>query len=138
MSVEQKNDNSAVCGEVFCRYCGIKRLETDFEIMKFANGKLYRRKRCRSCKNQSRRDRQQTIVAWFNLYKSNLKCRSCGIEDPRVLTFHHSDPAQKRMNVSDMSRRGWSIEQLKTEIEKCEILCANCHLIEHYEDANGV
>jgi len=138
MSVEQKNRDATVCREVFCRYCRINRLETDFEIMKFANGKLYRRKRCRSCKNQSRRDRQQTIVAWFNLYKSNLKCRSCGIEDPRVLTFHHCDPTQKRMNVSDMSRRGWSIEQLKMEIEKCEILCANCHLIEHYEDANGV
>lgn len=51
-------------------------------------------------------------------------CNGCGETDPVVLEFNHL--GDKRGNVSDMVR--WaSVKTLREEIEKCEVLCANCH-----------
>jgi hypothetical protein len=41
--------------------------------------------------------------------------------------FNHLDAAAKSANISEMVRVGTSVPRLKTEIAKCEVLCANCH-----------
>lgn len=55
------------------------------------------------------------------------KCKDCGESNPIVLEFDHI--CNKIGNISDMVNSGFSIENLKLEIEKCEIRCANCHRI---------
>lgn len=51
-------------------------------------------------------------------------CELCGEGDPIVLDFDHL--RDKLHNVTDIARRGgWS--ELLAEIEKCRVLCANCH-----------
>ena len=52
-------------------------------------------------------------------------CASCGETDPRVLEFHHE--AQKENEVSRLMGRGASLDALIAEIQKCTVLCANCH-----------
>ena len=52
-------------------------------------------------------------------------CSSCGECDPRVLEFHHE--GNKEAEVSRLMGRGASLDALKREIEKCVVLCANCH-----------
>lgn len=58
-------------------------------------------------------------------------CRDCGITDVRVLEFHHRNPDEKSFGVMQGLTR--SLEVLRQEIEKCDVLCANCHLIRHAE-----
>jgi len=66
-----------------------------------------------------------------NLLK-NLKalvgCERCGNRDYRVLQFHHVDPVNKLFKIESHL----SIEQIKSELPKCIVLCANCHIKEHY------
>lgn len=63
-------------------------------------------------------------------YKAERGCEDCGTTDPRVLDLHHRDGEEKIMAVSQMlSRRSWS--SVKAEMDKCRVLCANCHRIEH-------
>jgi hypothetical protein len=57
-------------------------------------------------------------------YKKNNPCR-CGESDPRCLDFHHLH--DKEFEISQMVRDGISLKRIMTEIDKCEILCANCH-----------
>ncbi len=61
------------------------------------------------------------------------KCIRCGYSKyPEVLEFHHKDPSQKEFNVSSKGHsRSW--ERVKKEIEKCILLCANCHREVHVE-----
>jgi 5-methylcytosine-specific restriction endonuclease McrA len=66
-------------------------------------------------------------IGFMKEYLSDKACLHCGESDPIVLEFNHIDPASKRNTVSDMVRKGISIATLMAEIEKCEILCANCH-----------
>lgn len=68
---------------------------------------------------------------WIREYKEERCCERCGFPDHRALQFHHTDPASKDRQVSDMT--SWSIEKIETEISKCELLCANCHFIEHFK-----
>lgn len=64
------------------------------------------------------------------------KCVKCGYNKcPGVLSFHHRDPNLKEFWMGSLSERINSIQELddriKNEIDKCDILCANCHSMEH-------
>lgn len=50
----------------------------------------------------------------------------CGEDNPVVLDFDHVRGVKKR-NVGELARRAYSLETLITEIDKCEVRCANCH-----------
>lgn len=59
------------------------------------------------------------------------RCLRCGIDDHRLLDFDHIDPLTKVMNIS--AKLHLNIETLKKEIEKCQLLCANCHRLKTIE-----
>ena len=56
-------------------------------------------------------------------------CLDCGLHfDDEVMEFDHVR-GEKRMTVSALVRRGSSEEALLAEIEKCDLVCANCHRV---------
>jgi hypothetical protein len=69
---------------------------------------------------------------WFQSIKSGFCCKICGDNRPPVLDFHHRDSAGKDFTVSQMVNR-FSRKRILEEIEKCDILCANCHRILHFD-----
>lgn len=62
-------------------------------------------------------------------YLSDKKCASCGIGDPRVLEFDHLDPKTKSFGISQALHGIINWDTILIEINKCQILCANCHKI---------
>lgn len=54
---------------------------------------------------------------------------SCGESNPDCLVFHHRDPNEKEEGVTRMISFGR--QKLLAEIEKCDVLCSNCHLKLH-------
>lgn len=78
-----------------------------------------------------KRNRKADCVA----YKGG-KCEHCGgVFDPCVFDFHHIDPKTKVTTAS--SFMNWSLVRVKEEIDKCLMLCANCHRLEHYGLVNN-
>ena len=69
---------------------------------------------------------------FVNRYLRFKSCERCGQKDFRTFVFHHRDPCTKSNTVSRLKTSGCSLKRLKIEIRKCEVLCANCHRIEHY------
>lgn len=61
------------------------------------------------------------------------KCMRCGYSKyPEVLEFHHKNPSEKEFSISYRGHcRSW--KRVKAEIEKCDLLCANCHRELHAE-----
>jgi hypothetical protein len=54
------------------------------------------------------------------------RCMRCGYSKCiRALQFHHRDPKTKSFGLSISSTRSW--ERIRTELDKCDLLCANCH-----------
>jgi len=68
-------------------------------------------------------------------YKNTICCSKCGYSELNsALEFHHVDPNTKLMIISKY--RGSSsklTDEIKHELDKCIILCANCHREEHYD-----
>lgn len=82
------------------------------------------------------KQRKFEIRSWFREYKSKLKCERCGFQHPAAIDFHHKNREDKVSGVCYMVTEGFCKETILAEIAKCEVLCANCHRIEH--DDTGV
>ena len=63
----------------------------------------------------------------FQAYKNTLECCKCGEDTACCLDFHHRNPNQKEIEISKAIRFGWGKERLQKEIDKCDIVCKNCH-----------
>jgi len=60
------------------------------------------------------------------------KCQRCGYDKcVNALQFHHLDPNEKEYSLSSTTRN-W--EKTKKELDKCILLCANCHAEDHYKE----
>ena len=68
---------------------------------------------------------------WLDTQK--VSCNRCGFDHIAALEFHHRNPAEKDFLLS-VAVAHYSIDRLKVEVEKCEVLCSNCHRIHHYDE----
>lgn len=64
--------------------------------------------------------------------KTNLSCTKCNESRHWLLDFHHIDPTKKDFQLSQGERYGW--EKVEQEIDKCVVLCSNCHRDFHYQE----
>jgi type VI protein secretion system component VasA len=78
---------------------------------------------------QRQNERKRELVQWVR--KQKTKCERCGFDHPAALVFHHRDPAYKDLSIAAAITSGWGRERIAKEILKCEVVCANCHAIEH-------
>lgn len=98
---------------------------------RYQNDPEFRARQLAATAETNRRNRQR-----FQEFKATLKCERCGESDPAALDFHHLDPSEKDHELSNaMNKWGWS--RVMREIEKCIVLCANCHRKEHARQRGG-
>lgn len=96
--------------------------------IKYKNGAV---KLCYNCKNKSKKLAYRISSA---NYKNN-ECEICGIkritiDDLEMFDFHHIDRSNKSFELGDgIGSRKWQI--IKQELDKCMMLCANCHRKQH-------
>lgn len=72
------------------------------------------------------------VRAYINAYLKANPCVDCGETNTIVLEFDHVGD-DKDFNISDATRKGYSMTKIKEEIAKCEVRCANCHRKKTYE-----
>lgn len=116
-----------------CRYCKIEKNIEQYPIAGVLKGVTYFRNKCNECYVAMKKDRRNNLTQWLTEIKKNLFCSECKNNDFRVIQFHH-EKDDKLLNVSDMLAKGFSKENILKEIDKCIPLCANCHIILHYEE----
>lgn len=77
-------------------------------------------KQYKSSKNRRVLNRQRLYD-----FMKDKKCIKCGEIDIACLHFDHRNPEEKKFNIANLSSLAW--ETVMNEINKCDILCANCH-----------
>lgn len=83
---------------------------------------------------ETKEARRKEMKRWFyELKREEFSCRRCGESRPPAIDFHHTERTGRE--VSAMVNDGFSRERIKSEIEHCVALCANCHRKEH-RDSN--
>jgi len=83
---------------------------------------------------QKTKEHKARVKQWVFEYKQTHPCIECGADHPAYLVFHHRDPTAKDLEVANMISRGWGLRRIEKEIEKCDVLCANCHMLLHWEE----
>jgi hypothetical protein len=70
---------------------------------------------------------KEAMRAWIQEMKSSTPCTDCGKLFPHyVMDFDHvTDDKDKALSVG--VQQGWSQARLQKEIDKCELVCSNCH-----------
>ncbi len=81
---------------------------------------------CKSCTGEQTKDRQKDFKQKCIEYKGG-SCRCCGYNKCNsALEFHHIDPNEKEFEIKKSTSRSFN-ESIKIELDKCILVCANCH-----------
>ncbi len=91
------------------------------------------------------KDRRQYLIAAVHKRKKKIRqlaveykggeCSNCGYSRCiDALEFHHTDSSKKYFSISQKGyARGW--DKVREELNKCVLLCANCHRELHAQSA---
>ena len=127
-----------------CSKCGIEKEIEEFPLRNESKSSTYRQSYCKDCRSimganwyERNKDYQKanarkhtteyrdTIREYLWNYLRTHPCVSCGEADPVVLEFHHLHSKAKA--ITELVTRITNIESLEEELNKCEVLCSNCH-----------
>lgn len=107
-----------------CSKCGDTKKLTEF----YKNGSTLH-SWCKTCNKENTITRQRNLKKKCVEYLGG-KCASCkGVYHPAVYDFHHKDPDKKDFSLSKRSTTNF--QNIVKELDKCLLLCSNCHRIEH-------
>jgi len=114
-----------------CPICDEVKLLSDFYSRSARKNNPY--DRCKKCFNDYVSQRWITKKIDSIIYKGS-KCVDCEISYPDepyvIFDFHHRDPTQKDVDWSKLKLR--TEDKIKKELDKCELLCSNCHRKRHH------
>lgn len=104
---------------MFCQIHG----ETEFAERKDGNRTKWKCLKCEAEAVQRRRDK----VKLMSIAYKGGKCQCCGYNKyVGALEFHHINSEEKDFGISAKGyTRSW--ERVKEELDKCILVCANCH-----------
>lgn len=95
------------------------------------SGKVKYKPNCKSCTNM--KDHIQYYARLTEAIRKGGRdwvCEICGYDkNLSGIAFHHIDPSTKEFEIS--KRRHATVETFMGELDKCAILCQNCHAEEH-------
>ena len=117
-----------------CTKCQRELPIDDFNWRSKAKGT--RRSECKYCHSDYMKQKYQEKKQIVQDIKSSCKCAKCGDSRGYVLDFHHVDPKEKENTVARMTSNNYRLDKVYDEIEKCAVLCANCHREFHYLEEN--
>jgi len=126
-----------------CTKCGVEKDRSAFSLKRLKSGNITLQSVCKSCysaykKDHYRRNRdtykqklRSRKIDLQNKFLHYMRDKSCSCGENRVaaLQFNHKDPKTKFKNVSTLVTEEYGWGTIMAEIEKCEILCANCHAV---------
>lgn len=80
---------------------------------------------CLKCVNDEAMGRQRALKQKAIAYKGG-ECKICGYDKcASAMEFHHVDDQKKDFSISQ--QRSTLFENIKSELDKCVLLCSNCH-----------
>jgi 5-methylcytosine-specific restriction endonuclease McrA len=109
--------------EKFCPRCKSNNPLSEFYQRRGKDaGSVY----CKICTNEQTMERQRQLKSLAIEYKGG-SCTICGYNKCNsALEFHHLNPKEKDFTLGHMKQKKFD-DKIKKELDKCILLCANCH-----------
>jgi len=120
-----------------CRTCNQVKAVSEFSVLtKLKKSGIKYNCDCKECRSIFRKEKSRSLKAEAIAYKGG-KCNDClAVVHQAAFEFHHTDPSTKANKEPAHFLRDISSlnEKAKQELDKCVLLCANCHRIRHFSD----
>lgn len=114
------------------RYCPRCKKDCHFEEFYSRRGKPHSSVYCKKCTSDQSLERMRNLKEQMVNYKGG-ECNRCGYKKYiGALEFHHLDPNEKDFNISHLRYYSFG-DKIKNELDKCILVCANCHREIHHE-----
>lgn len=78
-------------------------------------------------------DNRHKFIESIRDMKSSVGCVRCSEKHPACLEYHHVDPTDKSFSIGEGIYK-YGKSTILNEIEKCEVLCSNCHKKLHWDE----
>lgn len=92
---------------------------------------------CKECGKNLDARKQDVFKLLCLEYLGSKSCVKCGYSKCiAALEFHHIDPEQKEFSISHRRANKLS-DQTKKELDKCIVVCSNCHREQHYKNSDN-
>ena len=85
-----------------------------------------RGQRHRDQSREARERRREPVRRFVEEYLRARSCADCGEDELVVLEFDHVGPT-KTASISAMIGHGRPVHEVRSEVERCEVVCVNCH-----------
>lgn len=109
-------------GKKICAKCSSVKNKEEFYIKKNGKPTSY----CKECDRKKIRERKRDLKKAAVEYKGG-SCSVCGYcSCLAALEFHHRDPKSKDFNICQSNAASLT-EDIKSELDKCQLVCSNCH-----------
>jgi hypothetical protein len=109
--------------ERYCPRCEQSKDTVLFYTRRGNNASSY----CIDCVCESAKQRQRSLKVKCVEYKGG-KCQRCGYNKCIwALEFHHRDRTKKAFGIANRIKSFDKNPAVKEELDKCDMLCANCH-----------
>jgi len=114
------------------RFCPKCKKDIDTKEFYQRRGKENSSTYCKPCTSEQTLERTRNLKSQMVEYKGGC-CTRCGYKKYQgALGFHHIDPNGKDFNPSRLKNYSFN-ERLKNELDKCILVCSNCHREIHDE-----
>lgn len=113
-----------------CAECNETKSLTEFYVSK-KHGKKVPWSYCKICSRSQSNKSRESGKSLAVQYKGG-KCSNCGYNRcESALDFHHMDPSKKEHEINILIKNRVQFDSLKKELDKCVLLCSNCHREHH-------
>lgn len=115
-----KHKGNSLGLDTYCKICRKEKGRSNYYINKESWNNIH---------NKTRLEKQNQIQ---DIKKQSSGCLKCEEKRIHLLDFHHLDPSKKTFQIGQGESKGW--DRVQAEIEKCILLCKNCHADFHYQE----
>ena len=98
---------------------------------KISDEKYYEKNRL-TLNKKMRENHRKRIDKFISTYKKGKSCSLCGYNKHyEILQFHHKEPSEKSFEITLHKIAKKTQEEIKKEMNKCILICPNCHFLLH-------
>ncbi len=130
MGRTNRRDRELDRGLRICANCKESKKTKEFGFRISRGRRAYVQSYCKTCRRKGNVSNSRKSKKLAVEYLGG-KCSECGyIGCAAVYDFHHVNPEDKEFSIGSRSHKNF--ESIKEELDKCVLLCSNCHRTLHY------
>ena len=117
---------------------GCSAIPEEYQSVKYKRCKDHNKNRCSKCHYSSKNGKEGRLLTLKLIEFSGKECQKCKEPSDTCLSFHHLEEDSKKFTIAHAVGKRMPVFIIIQEVEKCSLLCMNCHRDVHMKGSDDV